>query len=71
VLKEWRFGALTLLGLNTILVSLRDEDTRARRWRLMRIHPLDLIIVVVYLLGVTLLGLRFRQQQHSVNDYFL
>jgi SSS family solute:Na+ symporter len=37
----------------------------------MRIHPLDLIIVVVYLLGVTLLGLRFRQQQHSVNDYFL
>jgi solute:Na+ symporter, SSS family len=37
----------------------------------MRIHPLDLIIVSAYLLGVTLLGLRFRQQQHSINDYFL
>jgi solute:Na+ symporter, SSS family len=37
----------------------------------MRIHPLDLIIVIAYLLGVTLLGLRFRQQQHSVKDYFL
>jgi solute:Na+ symporter, SSS family len=37
----------------------------------MRIHPLDLFIVIAYLLGVTLLGLRFRQQQHSANDYFL
>lgn len=37
----------------------------------MRIHPLDLAIVVAYLLGVTLLGLRFRQQQHNVQDYFL
>jgi solute:Na+ symporter, SSS family len=37
----------------------------------MRIHPLDLAIVIVYLLGVTLLGLRFRQQQHSAKDYFL
>jgi solute:Na+ symporter, SSS family len=37
----------------------------------MRIHPLDLVIVIAYLLGVTLLGLRFRQQQNSVTDYFL
>jgi len=37
----------------------------------MRIHPLDLVIVIVYLLGVTLLGIRFRQQQHDVKDYFL
>jgi len=37
----------------------------------MRIHPLDLAIVVGYLLGVTLLGIRFRQQQHNLNDYFL
>ncbi|MGC2769178.1 MAG: sodium:solute symporter [Candidatus Acidiferrum sp.] len=37
----------------------------------MRIHPLDLVIVIAYLLGVTLLGLRFRQHQRSVNDYFL
>ena len=37
----------------------------------MRIHPLDLAIVVGYLLGVTLFGIRFRQQQHNLNDYFL
>lgn len=37
----------------------------------MRIHPLDLFIVIAYLLGVTLLGLRFRQQQTTLNDYFL
>jgi solute:Na+ symporter, SSS family len=37
----------------------------------MRIHPLDLVIVIAYLLAVTLLGLRFRQQQHSIKDYFL
>src|SRR5215471_17375456 len=37
----------------------------------MRIHPLDLVIVVAYLIGVTLLGLRFRAQQHDVKDYFL
>ena len=37
----------------------------------MRVHPLDLAIVIAYLLGVTLLGLRFRQQQHTASDYFL
>ena len=37
----------------------------------MHIHPLDLAIVIVYLLGVTALGLRFRGQQKDVRDYFL
>ena len=37
----------------------------------MRIHSLDLVIVIAYLLGVTLFGIRFRQQQHDVKDYFL
>jgi Na+/proline symporter len=37
----------------------------------MRIHPLDLAIVIAYLLGVTFLGLHFRQQQHDAKDYFL
>jgi len=32
---------------------------------------LDLVIVVLYLAGVTLLGARFRRRQHSINDYFL
>src|SRR5213593_3167418 len=37
----------------------------------MRIHPVDLAIVVVYLLGVTALGLYFRRGQQDVRDYFL
>ena len=37
----------------------------------MRIHPLDLAIVIVYLLGVTALGMRFRRGQQNVSDYFL
>jgi SSS family transporter len=37
----------------------------------MRIHPLDLAIVIAYLLGVTALGMRFRRGQQSATDYFL
>jgi SSS family solute:Na+ symporter len=37
----------------------------------MRIHPVDLAIVIAYLLGVTALGMRFRRQQHDARDYFL
>ena len=37
----------------------------------MRIHHFDLAIVVVYLLGVTALGLWFRRGQRDVKDYFL
>src|SRR5947208_9543731 len=37
----------------------------------MRIHPLDLAIVVAYLLGVTALGMRFLRGQQSATDYFL
>src|ERR1700740_1903636 len=37
----------------------------------MRIHPLDLAIVVAYLLGVTALGIYFRRGQQNVRDYFL
>jgi solute:Na+ symporter, SSS family len=46
----------------------------------MRIHALDLVIVVVYLLAVTALGIHFRRRQQSVatggtdavgRDYFL
>jgi len=38
---------------------------------LMHIHPLDLAIVVAYLLGVTALGLHFRRGQQDTRDYFL
>ena len=37
----------------------------------MHIHPIDLAIVVIYLLGVTALGLWFRRGQRNVRDYFL
>ena len=37
----------------------------------MRIHPLDLAIVIAYLLGVTALGIRFRRGQQNATDYFL
>src|SRR5216684_3349318 len=37
----------------------------------MRIHPVDLAIVIVYLLGVTALGLWFRRGQNDIRDYFL
>src|SRR5579859_3373131 len=37
----------------------------------MRIHPVDLAIVIVYLLGVTALGVYFRGKQQDARDYFL
>jgi solute:Na+ symporter, SSS family len=37
----------------------------------MRIHPVDLAIVIAYLLGVTALGMRFRRGQQGARDYFL
>jgi SSS family solute:Na+ symporter len=37
----------------------------------MHIHGLDLAIVVLYLLGVTALGIYFRRGQQDVRDYFL
>ena len=43
----------------------------ASAYTLMCIHPLDLVIVVAYLLGVTALGLHFRRNQSTATDYFL
>jgi solute:Na+ symporter, SSS family len=37
----------------------------------MRIHPLDLAIVITYLLAVTALGFYFRRGQRDARDYFL
>jgi SSS family solute:Na+ symporter len=37
----------------------------------MRIHPLDLAVVISYLLGVTLFGLHFRRRQTSLREYLL
>ncbi len=37
----------------------------------MHLDRLDLIIIAVYLAGITLFGLRFRRRQRSLKDYFL
>jgi solute:Na+ symporter, SSS family len=37
----------------------------------MRIHSLDLAIVIAYLLGVTALGIHFRRGHRDARDYFL
>src|SRR5499433_183769 len=37
----------------------------------MRLHTLDVAIIVVYLIAITLFGLRFRKSQRSLRDYFL
>lgn len=61
--------SLTHFPSATILNALfRDALERHGKAFAMRIHPLDLAIVVAYLLGVTGLGMRFRRSQKSVAD---
>lgn len=37
----------------------------------MGLHLTDLLVIIAYLTGVTLFGLRFRKQQRTLKDYFL
>ncbi len=37
----------------------------------MRIHYVDLAIILLYIVGITLFGLRFRKGQQDIRDYFL
>ena len=37
----------------------------------MGLNSLDLVIIAVYLAGITVFGLRFRKRQRSLRDYFL
>jgi len=37
----------------------------------MGLNAFDLAIIAIYLVGITLFGLRFRKQQRSLRDYFL
>ena len=37
----------------------------------MGLDRLDLIIIAVYLAGITAFGVRFRKRQHTLRDYFL
>jgi SSS family solute:Na+ symporter len=43
----------------------------AARAALMGLNHLDLAIIALYLVGITLFGLRFRKRQRSLRDYFL
>jgi hypothetical protein len=56
----------------TILIALfRSTPHAMRKSHSMRIHPLDLAIVIAYLLGVTALGINFRGGEKDARDYFL
>src|SRR5437588_6134354 len=37
----------------------------------LRLHTLDIVIIIGYLICITLFGLRFRKSQRSLRDYFL
>src|SRR5437879_13596002 len=37
----------------------------------MGLNKVDLLIIAIYLAGITLFGLRFRKRQRSLKDYFL
>ncbi len=37
----------------------------------MRLHTVDIVIIAVYLVSITLFGLRFRKKQRTLRDYFL
>lgn len=37
----------------------------------LHLHPADVVIIIAYLIGITIFGLRFRKSQRSLRDYFL
>src|SRR3954452_24295831 len=37
----------------------------------MGLNTLDLVIIAIYLVGITLFGLKFRKKERSLKDYFL
>src|SRR6202167_5536509 len=41
------------------------------QYKLMGLDKLDLTIIALYLVGITLFGLRFRKRQRTLRDYFL
>jgi SSS family solute:Na+ symporter len=49
----------------------RIASPRLREFDAMRITPVDLAILVLYLVGVTWFGARFRRGQQNLRDYFL
>src|SRR6267378_2025263 len=37
----------------------------------MRLHAIDITVIAIYLICITIFGLRFRKRQRSLRDYFL
>jgi solute:Na+ symporter, SSS family len=51
--------------------SARKPDTVEAACEGMGLDKLDLAIIALYLVGITLFGLRFRKRQRTLRDYFL
>src|ERR1700758_1695523 len=52
-------------------MSAKGLGTRDRLAKMGRMHPLDLGIIVVYVLGCTVLGARFGSKAQGLKGYFL
>src|SRR5208337_911879 len=59
-------SALGASGCIGEVASFRDNGSIT-----MGLNHIDLALIAVYLLGITLFGLRFRKRQRSLRDYFL
>ena len=66
-------GRQTLTPKTASRTSIMNRQQRGRDalHKLMGLNRVDLFIVAVYLVGITLFGLRFRKRQRSLRDYFL
>jgi len=53
------------------MLRRRGQRVFTERFSLLGLNRLDLLIVALYLAGITLFGLRFRKGQRSMRDYFL
>jgi len=53
------------------MLDTRRDDGLTCRAIHMGLNALDLVIIAVYLVGITLFGLKFRKKERSLKDYFL
>ena len=64
-------GGRPALRLGPCRWRLAGESPRGHTGYFMVLDKLDLAIIALYLLGITLFGLRFRKKQRTLRDYFL
>jgi SSS family solute:Na+ symporter len=53
------------------MLRRRGTPQNLRKESRLGLNHVDLLIIAVYLAGITLFGLRFRKRQRSMRDYFL